>query len=232
MPYNAQGQWVADNTTQAGSTFDQDIGQFVPLDLLGSQGRINQFNDARKADQNRGYWDNLGSPSASQLDSQQGQDAQSRALQQMQQWSSGALTSTDRSTLEASRQRDAQASGSAQRSLMQQAQARGVGGSGLDFATRQQASQQGQQQASDAESAAMQGAQTRGVAATQASAQIGSQMREQAGQGQQRAFDNAAARAAGATGQYGTDMTATQRGRDRRQQSDQAGVGLIAGLFS
>lgn len=234
MPYDANGQYHADN--QAGLARPNDEDSFwsqVPLlgQWGGSQGRMQAYQDAQRADANRGYWDSLSAPTAGQLDSRQGRDAESQALSQMQQWSSGAVTDADRAQLEASRSRDAQASGAAQRSLMQQAQARGVGGGGLDFATRQQASQQGQQQSSDAESQALAMAQQRGLAATQQSAQIGSTMRDEAAHGAlQQSYEDQTQRSAGATGQYGTDANALQAGRDRRQQSDNSLLGFLSEL--
>jgi len=232
MPYNAQGQWVAEQQSDqpAPSEFDSAFGQYIPLDLLGSRGRVQAGHDAQAADQNRGYWDSLSTPSASQLTDPRGESAQQQALSQLQQWSQGGLTGTDRAQLESTRQRDAQAAGSAQRSLMQQAQARGVGGSGLDYATRQQAAQLGQQQASDAESAAMTGAQQRALSATGAAASLGHQMRGDAASSVQQAYEDAASRAAGATGQYGTDSSARQSSRDRQQRSDTSLVGLLASL--
>lgn len=232
MPYDRNGNYVAQTQADqaAPSDFDNQIGQYIPLDLLGSRGRAQSQRDAATADLNRGYWNSLQPPTAGQLDSTEGQQAQRQALQQMQQWGQGGLTATDRSGLETTRGRDMQASGAAQRGLMQQAQARGVGGSGLDFATRQQAAQGGQQQASDAESQMLQGAQQRALQAMGASAQLGGEMRTQAGQGQQRAFEDQRSRAAGATGQYGQDAQTTQQQRDRRQQSDTSLVGLLASL--
>jgi hypothetical protein len=230
--YDADGNWVGGSTAdqQSPNSFDTDYGQYIPLDLAGSNGRIQAQRDARTADTNRSYWDTLRTPSASQLDSTEGQQAQRQALMQMQQWGQGGLTATDRSALESTRGRDMQASGAAQRGLMQQAQARGIGGSGLDFASRQMAAQSGQQQSSDAESQMLQGAQQRALQAMGASAQLGGQMRDQAGQGAQRAFEDQSSRAAGATGQYGTDAQTTQAQRDRRRQSDTSLYGFLASI--
>lgn len=233
MPYNAQGQWVA--STQSDQTqpsdFDSQFGQYIPLDLLGSRGRVQAAHDASAAEQNRGYWDTLTPPSQQQLmGPSEDRDAQMSALRQMQQWGQGGLTTADRGSLEMQRGRDLQASGAAQRSLMQQAQARGVGGSGMDFATRQMAGQQGQQQTSDAETQMMQGAQQRALAAVQAQGQMAGSLRSQDVGATQQGFENEATRAAGATGQYGTDVGARQAGRDRQRQSDTSLVGLLASL--
>lgn len=234
MPTDRNGNYTAGSTRSdqsATTEFDRDIGQFIPWDLTGSRGRMQAETDAARADLTRGYADALNPGTAAQYDSQVGQDAESTALQQMQQWSSGQLTGADRSGLETQRQRDAQASGAQQQSLMQQAQARGVGGSGIDFATRQQAAQQGQQMASDAESQALMGAQQRGLQATDGSAALGSRMRQEAGQGQQRVFDNQRDRAALAMNQYGQDSSNTQAERDRRARADDAAGGFISGLL-
>ena len=232
MPYDASGQYVAEHSSdQPSSTqFDQG-GQYVPLDLLGSRGRIQAQTDATNAARNQGYWNNIQAPTQQQLmGSQQGQDAQHAALSQMQQWGQGGLTGADRSMMEATRGRDAQAAGAQQRSMMQQATARGVGGSGLDYATQMGAQQQGQQQASDAESQMMGHAQQRALQATQQQGQLGGQMRQQDQSAYQGAFQNQATRAGGATGQYGADQAARQSSRDRQQQSDTAAVGLLAML--
>ena len=235
MGYDANGQWVADqqSTQPQASDFDTQFGQYIPLDLLGSRGRIQAQRDTQAAQQNQGYWNSLQAPTQAGLmqAGAPGRDAQMQALQQMRQWQSGGLTGTDRGTLEASRSRDAQAAGATARGISQQAQARGVGGSGLDYAAQMGAQQQGQQQASDQEASAMQGAQQRGLAATQASSQMGSQLRTQDTGALQQAYEDAANRAAGATGQYGTDMSARQAGRTRQQQSDTSLVGAVAGLF-
>lgn len=235
MPYDANGNYYASSTADrnAPSDLDTSVGQYIPLDLFGSSGRIQAQRDAATQDANRGYWNSIAPPTADQLSDPQGVQAQRAALAQMQQWGQGGVTATDRAGLESQRQRDAQASGSAQRSIMQNAQARGVGGSGLDYATRMQASQQGQQQSSDAESQMLQGAQQRALQAMSASAALGGQMRDQAANGAtQQAFTDQTQRAAGATNQYSQDAATTQAGRDRKQQSDMSAVGLLHGLFS
>lgn len=234
MPYDANGNYYADSTAQAQTPSDADnVLASIPLigGWSGAQGRQQSYQDARAADTNRSYFDRLSPPTAQDLDSQQGRDAESQALQRLQSYQSGALTSTDRSALEGSRQRNAQASASTQQGLMQQAQARGVGGSGLDYATRQQATQQGQQQSADAESQALAMAQQRGLTATNASASLGSQMRQEQQNGPtQQAYEDQLNRSAGATGQYGTDASARQSARDRKQQSDDSLLGFLGSL--
>lgn len=199
--------------------------------LSGAGNRRDQLNAANAADQNRGYWDSLVAPSANQLmGPPEDRDAQMAALQQMQQWGSGGLTGTDRRMMETQRGRDQQASGAAQRGIMQQAQARGVGGSGLDYGTQLAASQQGQQRTSDAESQMMQSAQTRALAATQAAGNLAGNVREQDTGATQQAFQDAASRAAGATGQYGTDANNANMLSGRRRQDDRdfaSGLGSI-----
>lgn len=236
MPRDANGNYVAGNT--ASQQADNDPGQrssddfWANIPLLGSwmgaRGRQQAYHDAQAADANRGYWDSLRPPNEAQLDSQQGRDAESQALANLSRYTSGDITPADRAQLEASRQRDSQASGAAQRSVMQQAQARGVGGGGLDFATRQQAAQQGQQQSSDAESQALAMAQQRGLAATQQQAQMGSRLRDEQAHGAlQQSYENQLSRAAGATGQYGTDTQSRQTGRDRQEHNDESLLGFL-----
>jgi hypothetical protein len=234
MPYDAHGNYYANSTADAQQPggVDNVLAQ-IPLigGWSGAQGRAQSYQDARAADTNRSYFDTLQAPTAGDLDSQQGRDAETQALQHLQSYQGGSLTGADRGALESGRQRNAQAAGSQQRSLMQSAQARGVGGSGLDFATRQQASQLGQQQSSDAESQALAMAQQRGLSASTASAGIGSQMRQEQQNGPtQQAYEDQMQRAAGATGQYGTDASARQSSRDRQHQTDQSWAALVGSL--
>jgi len=232
MPtYGSNGNYSASDQDYAVSDTDQTLSQIPIVSwLTGAKGRVDAEHAAASANANRGYWNNLAPPTADDLmGGQEGQDAQSAALQQLQAWGSGGLTGTDRAGLESIRGRDAQASGAQQRALMQQAQARGVGGGGLDYATRQQASQAGQQQASDAEAQMLQGAQQRALQATQAQGQLGGQVRQQNAQAVQGAYEGQTQRAAGATGQYGTDVG----NRFNQSQSDQnRQAGLISGLLS
>lgn len=233
MPY-VNGQWVANSQADAQRPSDVDnVLAGIPLigGWSGAQGRQQSYNDARAADANRGYWDSLQGPTAGQLDSQQGRDAESQALGNLSRYTSGDLTSADRSQLEASRSRDAQASRAQRGALQQQSQARGVGGSGLDFAMQQQANQAGQQQSSDAESQALAMAQQRGLAATGQQAALGSRMRDEQLHGPlQQSYENQLSRAAGATGQYGTDTGNAQSRRDRQQHSDDSLLGFLGSL--
>jgi len=240
MPFDRNGNYYVGDTassTAYGSSQAQrssdDIVSQIPLlgSWSGARGRQQAYQDAAAADANRGYWNALALPSADQLDSQQGRDAESQALAQMAQWSGGQLTGADRGQLEASRSRDTQAARASQQATMQQAQARGVGGSGLDFVTRQQAAQGAQQQSSDAEAQALAMAQQRGLAATQQLGSMGSRLREEELQGPlQQTYENQTTRAAGATGQYGTDNENAQRRRDRQQSSDDSLLGFLSEL--
>lgn len=201
--------------------------------LSGASSKVDAARAQDEATRNRNYWDSLRAPTADQLmGPAEDREAQMAALSQMQEWGRGGLTQADRAALESTRQRDAQAAGSAQRSLMQQAQARGVGGGGLDFATRQQASQMGQQQSSDAESQMLQGAQQRALAAVQASGNLAGAVREQDVGATQQSWEDAANRAAGATGQYGTDVGSANARSQRRQQEDQGLMSLLGTILS
>lgn len=233
--YDEYGQWVAGSaaagTTDASQT-ERDVAGMDLLDVFGFQKRHQEHQDAVAEDRNRGYWDTLRSPTAEQLmGPREDRDAQMDALRQMQEWGRGGLTGADRGMLETTRARDAQAAGASRRALSQQAQARGVGGSGLDFAGQIAASQQGQQQSSDAEAQMMQGAQQRALAAVQSQGNLAGNIREQDTGATQQAYQNQMDRAAGATGQYGTDASMRSRARDREQQ-DQAGLlGLVGSLL-
>jgi hypothetical protein len=191
--------------------------------LSGQGAQVDAARAQDAADQNRSYWDALQAPSESQLRGPtEDRDAQMSALQQLQQWGRGGVTAADRAGLEGSRERDAQASGAQQGALMQQAQARGVGGGGLDYGTRQQAAQAGQQRSSDAESQMMQGAQQRALGAIQAQGQLAGNIRGQDTDATQQAFTDASQIAAGATGQYSTDVGSANARAGRDQQRDQS----------
>lgn len=252
-PYRASGGYSADSEEPAYryETPYDIVSDQIPLwnQLSGASGRMQSHQDQRTADRNRTYWDelNAGTPedwtADYQYDATQGLDAQRAALSQMQEWGRGGLTSADRAMMETGRERDQQASSAQRLALQQQAQARGVGGSGLDYAAQLGATQQGQQQSSDRSTQMMATAQQRALQAMQQSGQLGSQMRGQmqheqertadgAVEGRQQAFDNAATRAAGATGQYSTDASARQSARDRQQEGNDSILGAIAGLFS
>lgn len=226
--------------------------------LSGAGARRDARDRYREADINRDYWNQLHAPSASELavdyDQAQydpeGHDAQARALSQLEQWGRGGLTGADRRMMEQTRGRDMQASRAQQQALSQAAYARGMGSSGLDFATQQQASQMGQQQASDAESQMMASAQQRALAATQAQSQLGTAMRGQMEHeteyntgvqhsqedanrdAVQTAYQDAANRAAGATGQYSTDASARQSDLNRRDQETSDTLGGIGSLLA
>lgn len=240
MPWDRNGNYYVGDTassTEYGQNQTQrdtdDVMAQIPLlgSWSGARGRQQAYQDALAADANRGYWNALALPSAEQLDSQQGRDAESQALAQMAQWSGGQITGADRAQLEASRSRDTQAARASQQATMQQAQARGVGGSGLDFVTRQQAAQGAQQQSSDAESQALAMAQQRGLAASQQLGSMGSRLRQEELQGPlQQTYENQVTRAAGATGQYGTDNDNAQRRRDRQGESDDSLLGFLSEL--
>lgn len=196
--------------------------------LSGTQSQVEAARAKDAASTNRSYWDQLAPPTQDQLMGPQGaQDAQQRALDQMEQWSGGGLTAADRSMMESTRARDAQASGAARGAVQQQAQARGVGGSGLEMAGAMAANQQGQQQASDQESAMMQGAQQRGLQATQYAGNLAGDMRQTGIDATQQSYTDAANRAAGATGQYSTDAAGASGRAQRDAQRDQ---GLLAAL--
>lgn len=236
MPYNSQGQWVSNPTAQDhpdDPQWQRDVAGMDLLDVFGFQRRHREAQDAQAADANRGYWDTLRSPSVGQLmGPEEDRAAQMAALGELRDWARTGVTAADRGALEASRQRDAQASRGTQQALMQQAQARGTGGSALDFATRQQASQQGQTQAADAESQMLASAQQRQLAASQAYGQAAGNLRSQDVGAAESAFDAAAQRAAGATGQYGTDSSLRSRERDRQQEDQNGLLGLIGGIAS
>lgn len=201
--------------------------------LSGAGARADRLGAANESDANRAYWDALRAPTADQLmGPAEDRDAQTQALRQMQQWAPGTLTGADRRMLESTRGRDSQASGAAQRSISQQAQARGVGGSGLDYGAQLAASQQGQQQASDAESQAMQSAQQRGMQATQQMGQQAGALREQDVNATQQAYEDAAQRAAGATGQYSTDVGSRNARAQRDQQRDQGIISALGALIA
>lgn len=201
--------------------------------LSGQSAQVDAARAQDAASQNQAYWDALNPPTASQLmGPQDSRDAQGRALAQMQQWSNGQLTGADRGTLEASRSRDSQAQAGQQRALMQQAQGRGVGGGGLDFATRQQSAQASQQQASDSEAQALSGAQQRGLQANQQAGQLASGMRQTGIDAVQQAYEDAAQRAAGATGQYSTDVGSRNARAAREQQRDQGIISALGALIA
>lgn len=235
MPgYSSGGGYRAPNYTGGVSDYDQVSSQ-IPIWgwLDGSRGRVQSDEDRRAEDRNRAYWDELRAPSADQLRGDPMlRDAQLSALDRMSEWGNGGLTDADRSMLEASRGRDMQAARASREALQQQAQARGIGGSGLDFAMQQQANEGAAQRSSDRESQMMATAQDRALRATQQQAQIGSGVREQDSGDVQTAFDAASTRAAGATGQYGTDTSARQRARDRQQQADDSLAGFVEGLLT
>lgn len=236
MPYNSRGEWVSDSAAAqspdiAGGDTGAQIASMDLLDVFGQRAQHQRHLDAVAEDRNRAYWDTLSGPTVDQLmGSPEGREAQTRALSQLEQWGRGGLTSADRGSLEATRQRDMQAARGAEASLQQQAQSRGIGGSGLDFAMRQQASQLGQQQASDAEAQMMQSAQQRALAAIGASADLGGQMRQQDAQAYQQQYQNEVTRSAGATGQYGTDTSNRQAANQRQQQNSAGILGLLGSL--
>lgn len=254
MPYDENGNWVTDTTNHGGadgrgyiSDSDRVIAS-IPIigGLSGSQGRIDAANNQRTADENRSYWDTLSPPTADQLTADyqydpEGHDAQTAALRQLQQWGSGNLTDADRGAMESVRRRDQQGARAQRGALMQQAQARGMGGSGLDFISQQSANQGAEAQASDAEAQMLQGAQARALAAVQAQGQLGGQIRQQGQhetemraeapvQGIQQAYEDQSSRAAGATGQYGTDASSRNAALGRaahERESAIAGLGSI-----
>lgn len=233
MPYSSGGAHRTQGRTAVQHSDADDVMSQIPLlgGWSGARGRIQAEQDAAAGDANRQYWDSLNAPTADDLRGDPAlRQAQLQALGQMQEWSRGGLTQADRGMLDASRGRDEQASSAQREALTQQAQARGVGGSGLDFAMQQQATQQGQQQSSDREATAMASAQQRALQAAQQSAQIGSATRQQDASDVQGSFDDAATRAAGATGQYAGDASTRQQGRDRQQDSDDSLLGFLGNL--
>jgi hypothetical protein len=197
----------------------------------GARGRIQAEEDARAADANRGYWDELNAPTADALRGDPAlRDAQMGALDQMAEWGQGGLTGADRGMLDASRRRDEQAASAQRQAMTQQAQARGIGGSGLDFAMQQSADQQGQQRSSDREAEMMGSAQQRALTAIQQQGQMGSRIREQDASDITSSFDAAATRAAGATNQYSGDTSTRQQGRDRQEAQDESLLGFLGSL--
>lgn len=200
--------------------------------LSGTGSQVDAARAQDAASQNRSYWDRLQAPTQGQLRDGQGRDAQMAALQQMQQWGRGGLTEADRGMLETQRSRDAQASGSARGAIQQQAQARGLGGSGLDFAGQMAANQQGQQRSSDAESQMLEGAQQRALSAVQAAGGLGTQIRNADTDATQTSFQDAANIAAGATGQYSTDVGSANQRSSRDQQRDQGLISALGAILS
>ena len=201
--------------------------------LSGTQSQVDAARAQDAAATNRSYWDQLSPPTEQQLRGpSEDRDAQMAALQQMQQWGRGGLTGADRGMMESTRARDQQAAGASRRAMSQQAQARGVGGSGLDYAGQMGATQQGQQAASDAEAQMMAGAQQRALAAVQSQGQLAGQVREQDTGATQQAFQDAASRAAGATGQYGTDAGLANARSQRQSDRDQSLIGGLGALLS
>lgn len=244
MGTNAQGDYEAGPaaTPQSADSTQAYLGATDPLDLFGFNRRAQAAADAQNAAANRGYWDTLHGPSQQQLTAQydpRGQMSQQETLAALQQMSRGGLTSADRGMLQASQTRDMQQARSQQQALTQQMGARGMGGSGLDAATQMMASQQGQQQASDAESQLMSNAQTRALQAMQAQGQLATQMRQQ-GQHEaeqpvdaaQQVYQNQMQRAAGATGQYSTDVGSRNAAAGRQQQQQQGLAGLVGGILT
>lgn len=249
MAYDANGQWITETSDRRHATDADRVEASIPIigSISGASDRVQRDYDQQQSDANRGYWDSLLAPSADALTPQYdwqsgGRDAQMAALDQLQQWGRGGLTASDRGMLESTRRRDEQAAASQRSALMQQAQARGMGGSGLDYATQMQSNQAGQAMASDAESQMLQAAQQRALAAVQAQGQLGSQMRgqdfdqttrtaESRTDATQQAYEDAANRAAGATGQYSTDVGSAQARAQRRQQTDHDTSSLLGSLI-
>lgn len=248
MPYDSGGGHRTPRRAPYQPSDYDEVSSQIPLwgDWSGARGRIQAGEDASAEDQNRAYWDSLNAPTADQLTAQydyspEGLAAQRQALSQMQEWGRGGITSADRAMMDAGRARDEQSTSAQRQALMQQAQARGMGGSGAELASQMSANQQGQMQSSDREATAMASAQQRALQAVQQSGQMGTQMRAQ-GQheterqadanvaGVQGAFDNAATRAAGATGQYSQDASTRQQARDRQQESDDSLLGFLGSL--
>lgn len=249
MPYTSGGDHRTERYQPAPTSNYDNISNNIPIwrDWSGAATRQAQQQDALAADANRAYWDDLNAPTADDLEAHYNYDpgseqAQQMALQNLQQWGRGGLTGADRGMMEATRRRDEQAEGASRGAIQQQSQARGMGGSGLDYAAQLSGAQQGQQRTSDAEAQMMQGAQQRALSAIQASGQLSSQMRQQ-GQHEtetqaqarptaiQQSYEDAASRAAGATGQYGTDTQNHQQARDRQQQTDNGLLGFIGEIL-
>lgn len=238
MGYDRNGNWVGGGTpsdTELGvSDFDQGSAD-APIWgwLSGATNRRDTARRRSEADTNRGYWDSLNPPSEADFSgSPESRAAQSAALQQLGQWGRGGLTQADQQMMASQRTRAAQQAESQRAALSQGAYARGMGGSGADLALQQSANQGTQQQASDAESQMLQSAQMRALAATQAQAQLGGQMRQQDQSATQAAWGAQTDRAAGATGQYGTDVGSSRFSQQQQQQGDQGLMSLIGTILA
>ena len=213
--------------------WQQTLAEIPIVNMLGGADAANAARAQDAATVNRQYWDQLAPPTQRQLmGPSEDRDAQMSALQQMQQWSSGRLTSTDQANMETQRAAAARTSAGQRGALMQHAQARGVGGSGADLATQQMADQAGQTQASESANATMQGAQSRGLAATQARSQMAGALRTQDVDATQQAYEDAANRASGATQQYSGDASRRLQQQQLANQQGQAAVSGLAALIS
>jgi len=236
--YNPYGAEYNDPTS-AYDTLNENNPALVSIagsPIGGLTGLSDQVNYARQQDaanRNRAYWDTLSPPTADQLSGpSEDRDAQLGALAQLQQWGQQGPTGADRQAMETTRARDSQAAGAQRRALSQQASARGLGGSGLDFATQQQAMQAGQQRTSDAESAMMQSAQQRQLAATNAAGSLAGNIRSTDIGATQQAWQDAAARAAGATGQYSTDASTANSQANRSQQNQEDTLAALGSIIA
>lgn len=138
----------------------------------------------------------LGTPEAAVADPRL-QQALFAALNKMQQWGTGALTTEDKMALSLAEDEAARRGQIAQSGIEQQMQARGQGGQGAELAMKQQAAQGGQQAAYQAGLQNMLNARNRAFQATSQGASLASNMSAQ-DMARKQALDRIAAANAGA----------------------------------
>lgn len=120
----------------------------------------------------------LGTPQASIADPRL-QQALFTALNKLQQWGTGALTTEDKMALSLAEDEAARRGQIAQSGIEQQMQARGQGGQGAELAMKQQAAQSGQQAAYQAGLQNMLSARERAYNATNQAGSLASNMSQQ-----------------------------------------------------
>lgn len=138
----------------------------------------------------------LGTPEAAVADPRL-QQALFAALNKMQQWGTGTLTTEDKMALSLAEDEAARRGQIAQRGIEQQMQARGQGGQGAELAMKQQAAQSGQEAAYRAGLQNMLSARDRAFQATSQGASLASSMSQQ-DLARKQALDRIAAANAGA----------------------------------
>lgn len=233
MPYNAEtdvatGQANTPSYDRLDDYYKASAGTPIWGWLSGADAAVSQAHGEDAAAQNRAYWDRLRAPGEGDLmGPTEDRDAQLQALNQLGQFSTGQLTGVDQQNLAMQRSRDEQQGAAQAGAIQQQANARGVGGSGLEFASQLANSQAQQGRSSDAETQMLGAAQQRGLQASGALASAAGNLRSQDVNATQQSFEDAAQRAAGATGQYSTDVGAQ---RSREQQNAQQNQNELNGL--